>query len=268
MPQFLRCIRVLCSLYSYYTAAQQKHNSTGSHTLPQESRPSSGSRVRRTDSLGSTLDSPRSRGSSTRTFLSSWSGHNRANSHGGSIELAELQLERENMVSASLGNLLSAEFPSDPLDQLEVVWISLSSWYDLLMKEIEKIEGETSNGIKKEASTNNSHPILSESSQLAAAIILSAPPKRRQIFLHATNSIEERLGSVINDKALKRRSWHVERVAHLIALEDYSSLPTFQRSASSDLPQSCDIKSGNLLTQSSVHLSIHPSIYLFIIPHL
>ena len=267
MPQFLRYIRVLCSLYSYYISAQQKHNSAGSYTLPRESPTSSGSRVRRTDSLGSTLDSPRSRGSSTRTFLSNWSGHNRTNSHGGSIELAELQLERDNMISASLGNLLSTEFPSDPLDQLEVVWISLSSWYDLLMKEIEKIEGEASNGIEKKDS-NNLQPISSESSQLAAAIILSAPPKRRQIFLRATNSIEERLGSVINDKALKRRSWHVERVAHLMALEDYSSLPTFQRSASSDLPQSCDIKSGNLPTQSSVHSSIHPFIYLFIIPHL
>ena len=78
-----------------------------------------------------------------------------------------------------------------------------------------------------------------DSSQLAAAIILSAPPKRRQVFLQASSTGSDVGGATAPDKAFKRRTWHVDRVVRVIALDDNeeegtSSLPSLNRSTSSD----------------------------------
>ena len=71
---------------------------------------------------------------------------------------------------------------------------------------------------------------------MAAAIILSAPAKRRRVFLKSSTSIDsDTVLSLAENKALKRRSWHVERVCRVIALEeDFASLPSLSRSVSSE----------------------------------
>lgn len=236
MPQFLRYIKILCNLYPYYCQASQAY-----HSVSPVSQ--STSRVRRTDSFG---DSSRPRRSATLSFFTNWSssGHRRANSHGSPLDLTELKLERENMISESLPSL---QFPSDPMDHLETVWSSLRSWFDLLQMEILKlpeiIETDVDVQEVKEVFISDTidSGVDSMSPQLAAAIILSAPPKRRQVYLMQSNSInsDDVSSFVANNAALKRRSWHVDRVAHaMVSLEGASSLPSFQRSVSSD-PSSC-----------------------------
>ena len=250
MPQFLRCIRVLCSLYPFYKQAYLQYQRHGSNSLPKAKTTSPSSRVKRTDSLGSRLDDGRPHGIGSRSFLNSWTGHRRTSSHEMSAESFRGLEGGVSGVSASLGTLDTLEFPSDPLQQLEVIWLSLSSWFDLLMKEIQKlpeIEEEQEASLEnvtfhKELSheedmtfkeTIKERSVSPESAQLAAAIILSAPPKRRQVFLKPSVSFEG--NSRISKKCLKRRSWHVECVARVIPLdEEYSSLPSFQRSKSSE----------------------------------
>ena len=54
---------------------------------------------------------------------------------------------------------------------------------------------------------------LAQSSQLAAAIVLSAPLQRRAAYLKSSSSFDETPASDFAETALKRRSWHVDRVA-------------------------------------------------------
>ena len=77
---------------------------------------------------------------------------------------------------------------------------------------------------------------LAQSSRLAAAIVHTTPLKRRVVFLRASSSCDEPPLSQFSDTALKRRSWHVERVAarYLALGQSFTSLPNFDRSLSSD----------------------------------
>ena len=54
---------------------------------------------------------------------------------------------------------------------------------------------------------------LAQSSQLAAAIVLSAPLQRRAAYLKSSSSFDETQASDFAETTLKRRSWHVDRVA-------------------------------------------------------
>lgn len=144
------------------------------------------------------------------------------------------------MISASLGDISTLELPEDPFEVLEVVWTSLSSWFDLLKKEVIKIETSEDEALQDIDRKLSTSPFSVSTDQLAAAIVLSAPPKRRQIFLQNSVSFENSSDRVLlegNSKALKRKSWHVERFARFVALEEsseFSSLPSFHRSQSSD----------------------------------
>ena len=233
MPQFLRCITMLCSLYPNYNKIQLHHNTARS--LPRDLMTTSSARVRRTDSLGSHLESSRSTRAATLSFFSNLSGsHRRTNSHGAPVDIDDILIERESMISASLGDVASMEFPADPFEALEVVWTSLASWFDLLKKEVIKIEA-TDDSLSEAVPELSSTP--TDTSQLAAAIVLSVPPKRRQVFLQNSLSLEGDSFCRMNSKELKRRSWHVERFARVLALEEdqeFSSLPSFYRSISSD----------------------------------
>ena len=95
-------------------------------------------------------------------------------------------------------------------------------------------------------------PTSRKLSDMAAAIILSAPAKRRRVFLKSSTSIDgDAALSLTENKALKRRSWHVERVCRVIAQEeDFSSLPSLPRSVSSDAcPEKTHVPSDERLPQ-------------------
>ncbi|XP_019853444.1 PREDICTED: E3 ubiquitin-protein ligase HACE1-like [Amphimedon queenslandica] len=242
MPQFLRYIKVLCALYPYYCSAVSQAppsplaRQTSPTTRLRGSENPNDSRPRRAATLN--LFSGRGGGG----------GHARTNSHGSPIDLfSEIQIERESMISASLGDVTSASsYPNNPMEQLDTVWASLASWFDLLQNEISKLPEVTPpiineidsppTQVNEEACPTNG----GDTSQLAAAIILSAPPRRRQVFLRNSNDGSGFVGgasSTVN-KSLKRRTWHVDRVVRVIALEEEdeetSSLPSFARSTSSD----------------------------------
>ena len=252
MPQFLRCVQVLCHVYPHYQQA----------FLPPFLKPSSttgasgGGKVKRTDSFGSTTDKgepPRSR------LFGSFSGHRRAGSQSSQTEFPNVT--DQQMLSVSMGSLGSIQLPPDPLERLETVWASLSSWFDLLLNELEKL-GSTStltclNNNKEESPSDTAtddkedeqdeevkqKPVVVEDllspadslplPNLAAAIVNSAPPERRLVFLKPNISFDELEDE---DKQFKRRSWHVERVASRFLLrensESSSSLPTLMRSLS------------------------------------
>ena len=91
-------------------------------------------------------------------------------------------------------------------------------------------------------------PDLQSSSKLAAAIVNSAPLHRRQVFLQPSNSFEYVTGGTSSgpakfskESALKRRSWHVERVtARMLSVlgeseSALSELPGFNRSYSNEV---------------------------------
>ena len=132
MPQFLRYIKVLCALYPYYcTAVAQAPPSpltrqTSPTTRLRWNENPNDSRPRRAATL--TLFSGRGGGG----------GHTRTNSHGSPTDLfSEIQLERESMISASLGDVTVSS--NNPMEELDTVWTSLSSWFDLLQNEISKL---------------------------------------------------------------------------------------------------------------------------------
>ena len=82
-------------------------------------------------------------------------------------------------------------------------------------------------------------PILElQSSALAAAIVNSAPPYRRHVFLQPSRSFENGPDECFSDNPVhKRRSWHVERVTArmLSVLEEAGTTPSiFKRSFSND----------------------------------
>ena len=91
MPQFLRAVRILCTLYKYYldTVGAEPSSSPIINSVPSSplstSIPNSNlqeltSDVRRVGSYGSLLDNPRSRGGSGRSKLRSFRGHRRSRS--------------------------------------------------------------------------------------------------------------------------------------------------------------------------------------------
>ena len=231
MPQFLRCVRVLCTLYPYYKQVYQVDTpplpATRGSSFP-----------RHADSM-SAVESPREHRSNSRSFLSSWAGHRRTSSHGTPLERPS-DIE-SSQYSASTGHLPEL---SNPLAVMEVVWSSLISWFDLLMKEVSKLpEVEKLQEVPEVPEVDGTTPITEssislDSTQLAAAIILSAPPKRRQVYLNSSSSDTDfhRLDS---SESFKRRSWHVERLVRVMTLEEEasSSLPSFCRSQSSEPSQ-------------------------------
>ena len=148
----MRSIRVLSSLYKYYTNAIRVECSQSPITSSVPASPSTPSagentaNVRRTGSFGSLLDSPRNHGGRLRLRRSN--GHKRSHSHG-------TPPQSSSNLSSAHGAQLSPSSPpprsytgpgggdvtvSDPFDHLEIVWASLESWFDLLMVEVEKVQ--------------------------------------------------------------------------------------------------------------------------------
>ncbi len=119
----------------------------------------------------------------------------------------------------------------DPLDKLEMVWASLESWFDLILKEFDKISS------KDDSSLDTSDSSSSDNSQLAAAIILSAPQKRREVYLKHQVPAH----SNADKRASWRRSWHADRYVKVTPLtedegEEPVSLPlSYHRSKSTEM---------------------------------
>ena len=137
MPQFLRYIKVLCALYPYYRGAVPSLTMT-TPTHPRQVSPTS--RVRQNESV---LESSRQRRAATIAFFSGrgreGGGHVRANSHESPVDIVN-EIERDHSMTASLSDVTSSfNVGSDPLEQLDSVWISLSSWFELLQNEIAKL---------------------------------------------------------------------------------------------------------------------------------
>ncbi len=204
MPQFLRCIKVLCLLYPFY---KQTVSAQSPNTLPNHSSP-----TRRTDSIGGHLDRPNP--PRARSFLNSWAGHRRTGS-------THDELDDQSKTEID-----------DPFEKLEMIWTSLESWFDLLLTEILKLSDQKLQEHKIDLTTTSS-----DTTQLAAAIILSAPPKRREVFLKASISFDNSQ-QVIN-KSQWRRSWHAERYVRVTPLAEEqdspSSLPSYNRSKSTEM---------------------------------
>ena len=281
MPSFLRGIRALCTLYSYYTntARTELSHSLLSHSVPtspsgRDNTLSPVPNVRRTGSFGSLLDSPsRNRGRSILRF----SGHRRSQSqssppnsnHSPSQDLSSPPHRTHSGPQTQTSTI------SDPFDNMEMVWSSLESWFDLLMNEVEKIQKEEQGLTVTQLSHQSVEPdtkqnlvpnlatsspgsdipspkpptvvfppcdsppqkkrlSLVQTSQLAAAIVNSAPPQRRTVYLKTSTSFDETPMSSFCDRVLKRRSWHMERVAARYLTTIGDSQPSFDRSLSSD----------------------------------
>ena len=274
MPQFLRAIRMLCSLYKHYVEALKTETQTTRQsptTLSTPSSPSphfaagshspSGASVRRAGSFGSILDSPdlshggHGRGSGGggggggrlgRRF-----GHRRSHSQSTNPDNSPTTT-RENRSQTLAVSLASPTTPqrtgsgnshrgndrkhsreasisiSDPFEQLETVWNSLESWFDLLMTEVAKLQATENtsaqatiismNGEDKSAQKQETEPRVRvqtpeelskkpseseqptrkpqlalptvQSSRLAAAIVKSAPIDRRAAFLRPSSSFD------------------------------------------------------------------------------
>lgn len=225
MPEFLRCIKILCSLYPYYKQA-----------LSMNSSQDSSSHQRRTVSVGGSPSDPGRPSPRARSFLNSWAGHRRT---GSSDEIVEGGSSGGGHVPVFSYGSGTIELSEDPFDKLETVWSSLESWFDLLLKEVQKLSTSKSQ-TKPEVPPD---VLINDTSQLAAAIILSAPPKRREVFLKPSVSFESRKDD--KKKAGWRRSWHPDRYVkvtplneeeHEEGLTSMSSLPTYVRSKSSEQP--------------------------------
>lgn len=232
MPEFLRCVKILCSLYPYYKQALSMMSSS-------QSSQDSSSQHRRAGSIGSPLD-PGRRSPRARSFLNSWAGHRRTGSSDGMIEGGGVPPTTSS--SSSGGNIPmffsygsgTIELSEDPFDKLETVWSSLESWFDLLLKEVQKLSNAKAGKSEvPDVSTN-------DTSRLAAAIILSAPPKRREVFLKPSVSFENHKDD--KKKAGWRRSWHPDRYVKVTPLneeehegQNMSSLPAYIRSKSSEV---------------------------------
>ena len=323
MPQFLRSVRILCALHKYYLDAVRVESSSSpvinsvpvsplSTSVPNSSLQHPVSTVRRAGSFGSLLDSPRNRGGSGRLKLLSSRGHRRSRSQGVPPRSGVNSTSCDSDTSPSSPSRCHSDSISSPFEELEVVWGSLESWFNLLIIEVQKLgyrkdevvteprqhilelelgseevaaklvsnPAHVQNVMSSHSPTNgNSIPDVSvssaavsgehsdsnsagdsapdsfphrepsklqlplvQSSQLAAAIVNSAPQERRAIYLKSSSSFdiaEPTLPLVrLSDMAHKRRSWHVERVAaHILTLGgggSLTSLTAFSRSLSSD----------------------------------
>lgn len=229
MPEFLRCVKTLCSLYPFYKQALAAQT------------PSSPSGMRAGSFGASHLDSSRPN-PRARSFLNSWTGHRRTKS--------------TDDLDESVGGALSSigggvpEMPVNPFDKLEVIWTSLECWFDLILKEIQKLS--TDKPQKLTEPTIADDDALSDTSQLAAAIILSAPPKRREVYLKQT-STSLSPPQIADEKKNWRRSWHAERYVRVTPLaeegaepEKMTPLPSFERSKSSEVSPSSERKNGEM----------------------
>lgn len=273
MPQFLRAIRMLCSLYKHYVEALKTETQTTRQSPTTLSTPSSPSphfaagshspsvaSVRRAGSFGSILDSPDlSRGGHGRGSggggggggrLGRRFGHRRSHSQSTNPDNSPTTTTRENRSQTLAVAPASPTTPqrtgsgnsnrrkrsreasfsiSDPFEQLETVWNSLESWFELLMTEVAKLQAtETTSAqamiISKnrgnksaqkqeiepqvcaqtpkealpkrpsESEQNTRKPQLAlptiQSSRLAAAIVKSAPIDRRAAFLRPSSSFD------------------------------------------------------------------------------
>ena len=320
MPQFLRAIRMLCSLYKHYVEALKTETHTTHQsptTLSTPSSPSphfaagshspSGASVRRTGSFGSILDSPDlSRGGHGRGSGGSGGGggggrlgrrfgHRRSHSQSTNPDNSPTTTSRENRSQTLAVALASPTTPqrtgsgnshrgkrsreasfsiSDPFEQLETVWNSLESWFDLLIMEVAKLQATETTSAQavitskkqeiepqvrvqtpeevlpkepSESEQNTRKPQLAlptvQSSRLAAAIVKSAPIDRRAAFLRPSSSFDHSspLSSETSGPSVamdKRRSWHMEQLfttRYLASGGSLSSIPSFQRSLSSEV---------------------------------
>ena len=282
--------------------------------------------MRRAGSFGSLLDSPTIARPTERVKTGRRFGHKRSHSGGNSSSNsgASNRDSRANTIATTSPDSLSSGggggFLLDPFEQLEMVWASLQSWFDLLKAELERVEkielgsesidGEatvnaavhldpdvaestrgqqdhkpeinddkpsqpassvvvvnsvdvTGVGVESESPslspenrTNPESPTnpslklpTAQTSVLAAAIVSSAPSHRRAAFLYPSSSVDLAPSLGIDERAMKRRSWHVERVtARLLSTispgSSLTHLPTFNRSISNDT------------TLSELHLNI------------
>ena len=164
MPQFLRAVRALCNLYPIFKRALQRGEIVGSDSVPRSVPASpattdsvdpfqSGPNVRRARSFGSLIDSnSRHHRSQTATnpvrltrrgHGSSGLAHRRT--HSQTLSPSERNHDGENsFVSSSSckNDSMSADVMlEEPFQKLEVVWVSLESWFDLILAEVEKTAG-------------------------------------------------------------------------------------------------------------------------------
>lgn len=289
---------MLCNLYKYYFEAAKDHASRSPeiHSVPASPlvpttdslNPPSSATVRRTGSIGSILDSSHGqaasaggRGGGGRSVFRR--GHRRAhsgpNNEDDSSNSPSSRDTRANTIAIGStpttphrsSTSSSSVSISDPFDQLETVWSSLESWFDLLVSEVEKTRNQVNQkqGAKKPdvsvttsdaASTSDTgtpdkplppsedeeQPKMKKkpnlrlpSSELAAAIVNSIPVERRNAFLKPSISFEGHLrprSRARKEFADKRKSWHVDRVAarYLSVVSPENSCPEFNRSLSSD----------------------------------
>ena len=146
MPQFLRAVRILCTLHKYYLDAVGAEPSSSPIINSVPSSPFSTnsnlqeltSDVRRVGSYGLLLDNPRSRGGSGRSKLRSFRGHRRSRSQTNPPQSGTNS--GSNMSPSSPPSQSHSDTISNPFEELEMVWESLESWFDLLMVEVQKLE--------------------------------------------------------------------------------------------------------------------------------
>ena len=145
MPQFLRGIRILSALYPTYIRAI-KHSSSpittstpSLTTIPSTQgevpdRASWSSYVHRVGSNGSVTEGQLPRTSTVSSNASR--GHHRSRSQ--TVMSPDLghSVERSNTQPSSPRSKPSIP---DPLQGLEMVWVSLESWFDLLVTEVQKV---------------------------------------------------------------------------------------------------------------------------------
>ena len=145
MPQFLRGIRILSALYPTYIRAI-KHSSSpittstpSLTTIPSTQgevpdRASWSSYVHRVGSNGSVTERQLLRTSTVSSNASR--GHHRSRSQTIMSSDLEHSVERSNTQPSSPRSKPSIP---DPLQGLEMVWVSLESWFDLLVTEVQKV---------------------------------------------------------------------------------------------------------------------------------
>ena len=244
---------MLCNLYKFYyeTAKDSASQSPEISSVPVSpsvpysdvSNPPATASVRRTGSFGSILDSPHSQGAVTvgrsgggggRSVFRR--GHRRAHSGPNSNDGSDSPRDtRANTIAVPPGSSAShsrskSSSISDPFDELETLWASLESWFDLLAIEVEKVQKQEESTSQEDsavisnpkvsiseapietsvangtANTDHKLPTGEEdkvnskpkkkadlklpSSELAAAIVKSTPVDRRAAFLKASVSFD------------------------------------------------------------------------------
>ncbi|XP_064396022.1 E3 ubiquitin-protein ligase HACE1-like [Halichondria panicea] len=150
MPQFLRAIRMLCTLHKHFVAAYKTMPSDSIITGSMPNSPGihgdgpTAATVRRAGSFGSLLDNPPLR-PSDRPKIGRKSSHKRSHSGGGNSNSNTPREARSNTIATSSASpdtrsiTGSYLYLMDPFEQLEMVWSSLQSWFDLLRVELDRV---------------------------------------------------------------------------------------------------------------------------------